>query len=122
MGLDETWSPARLIDFISASFYREYPGIYCCYLNDRAELRKIELMAVGNLAAVQFRAVVLAKRAERFGATAVVLGYSDPAGFPLCGAELSKLRALARDLDSLNLSLIEFVRISPTGVDRHRLA
>lgn len=121
MGVDSVWSPQRLIEFVSASFYRDYPGLYCCYLSDQAELLKIELMAVGSIDRIPIRDFLLARRAQRFGASAIVLGYSDPGGLPIAAAEIAKFKVLARNLEEFGLALIEMVRVSSAGIERHRL-
>ncbi|WP_084607574.1 JAB domain-containing protein [Sphingomonas jaspsi] len=121
VGVDSVWSPKHLIDFVSSSFYKDYPGVYCCYLNDRSELLKIELMAVGSFDRIPFKDFLLARRAQKFGASAIVLGYSDPGGAPLASTEISKLKTLARNLEEFDLTLIELVRVSGNGLERHRL-
>lgn len=121
VGDNSIWSPQRLIDFVSASFYRDYPGVYICFLNDQAELLRIELMAVGILNRIPFRDFLLAGRAQEFGATAIVIGYNDPAGAPIGETEIGKLQILARSLDEFGLSLIEIVSVSTKGLARYRL-
>lgn len=93
------------------------------YLDGRKTLLKDEVISVGSISSCPISQPAVLRRAIELGSSAFILAHNHPSGDPRAsGSDLTLTRALKAAGETLEVSLLDHIIVSPRGWTSMRIS